>query len=96
MKNGSIKFAFTKSVQIKEESCAYGQVFRVKNQLKQAFFDENMNGQTYCDVSNHELKQSIAKLPDKGKIIYQQALAPWHTSKMVKAKMKKTKLKVFD
>ena len=59
-------------------------------------FDENMNGQTYCDVLNHDLKQSIAKLPDKGKIIYQQALAPRHTSKMVMAKMKKTKLKVLD
>ena len=59
-------------------------------------FDENMDGQTYCDALNHELKRSIAKLPDRGKIIYQQDLAPWHTSKMVKTKMKKMKLKVLE
>ena len=58
-------------------------------------FDENMDGKKYCDVLNHELKRSIAKLPDEGKIIYQQDLAPWYTSKMVKAKMKKMKLEVF-
>ena len=33
-------------------------------------FDENMDGQTYCDVVHHELKRSITKLPDKGTIIY--------------------------
>ena len=59
-------------------------------------FDENLDGQTYCGVLNHELKRSIVKLPDKGKTIYQQDLTPWHTSKMVKAKMKKTKLKILD
>ena len=32
-------------------------------------FDKNMDEQTYCDVLNHELKRSIAILPDKGKII---------------------------
>ena len=59
-------------------------------------FYENMDRQKYCDGLNHELKRSIGKLPDKGKIIYQQDLAPWYTSKMVKAKMKKMKLKVLD
>ena len=41
-------------------------------------------------------KRSTAKLPDKSKIIYQQDLAPWYTYKTIKAKMKKTKLKVLD
>ena len=52
-----------------------------------------MDGQTYCDVLNHELKESITKLPGKGKIIYQQDLASWPKSKMIKVKMK---LKVLD
>ena len=55
-----------------------------------------MDWQTYCDVLNHELKRSMAKLSDQGKIIYQQDLAPRDTSKMVKVKMKKMKLKVLD
>ena len=59
-------------------------------------FDENMDGQLYCDVLNNELKRSMAKLQDKHKIIYQQDLAPWHTSNLVKNKMEKLKLKVLD
>ena len=55
-----------------------------------------MHRQMYCDVLDHQLKRSIAKLPDKGKIIYQQDLAPWYMSKMVKANMKKMKVKVLD
>ena len=38
----------------------------------------------------------MAKLHDKGKIISQQDLAPWHISNMVKAKMKKIKYKVLN
>ena len=39
--------------------------------IEARIFDEKMDGQWYCDVLNHELKRSIAKLSDKGKIIYQ-------------------------
>lgn len=59
-------------------------------------FDENMDGSMYCDVLSNELKRSMAKLQDKQKIIYQQDLAPWHTSNLVKAKIQKLKLKVMD
>ncbi|CAF1417313.1 unnamed protein product [Didymodactylos carnosus] len=54
-----------------------------------------MNGQLYCDVLQKELKQSMTKIPKKTEIIFQQDLAPWHTSNTVKDKTAKLKLKVF-
>ena len=57
---------------------------------EERIFDENMDGQRYCDALNHKLKRSTVKLPDKDKIIYQQDLAPWYTSK------NGMKLKVLD
>jgi transposase len=59
-------------------------------------YTENMNGQLYCDILQKELKRSMAKFPKKIKIIYQQDLAPWHTSKIVKDKIVKLKLNVLD
>lgn len=59
-------------------------------------FDGNMNGYLYCDVLEGELKRSMAKLTQKAKITLQQDLAPWHTAKIVKEKIKKMKLKVLD
>jgi hypothetical protein len=47
---------------------------------------ENMNGTLYCDVLEKELKQSIEKNPNKNGIVFQQDLAPWQTSKIVKEK----------
>ena len=57
---------------------------------------ENMNGHLYCDVLQHELKQFITKIPNKTKMIFQQDLAPWHTSDIVKEKIAKLKLNVLD
>ena len=59
-------------------------------------FDENIDGQMYYGILSGELKRSMVKLYDKDKIIDQQDLAPWHTYNMLKAKMKKIKLKVLD
>ena len=47
-------------------------------------FDDSMNGIFYRDVLQKELKQSIARLPDKSSYMFQQDLAPWHTSKIGK------------
>ena len=58
--------------------------------------DENMDGQMYCDIFSGELKRSIGKLHDEDERIDQQDLTPWHTHNTVKAKMKKTKVKVLD
>ena len=55
-----------------------------------------MNGKLYCDVLQNELKQSMAGITSKKKIIYQQDLAPWHTSNIVKDQIRKMKLKVLD
>ena len=57
---------------------------------------ENMNGQLYCDVSETELKRSMAKFPKKTKMVYQQDLAPWHKSNIVKDKIAKLKLNILD
>lgn len=59
-------------------------------------YSENMNGGLYCDVLQHELKQSIAKIPHKTKIIFQQDLVPWHTSAIVQDKIRKMKLNVLN
>ncbi|CAF2994013.1 unnamed protein product, partial [Rotaria sp. Silwood2] len=45
-------------------------------------FDDSMNGILYCDVLQNELKKSIARLPKKMSYMFQQDLAPWHTSKL--------------
>ena len=58
-------------------------------------FDGTMNGMVYCDVLQKELKQSMAKLPKKTMFIFQQDLAPWHTSNLVKEKISKMKLNVL-
>ena len=50
----------------------------------------------YCDIFSGELKQSMAKSHDKDRIIDQRDLASWHAYDMVKAKMKKIKVKVLD
>jgi transposase len=58
-------------------------------------YSENMNGALYCDVLEKELKKSIEKIGQKDKIIFQQDLAPWHTSKIVQAKIAVLGLKVL-
>ena len=55
-------------------------------------YTKNMNGQLYCDVVQNEVKQFLAKTPATAKMIFQQDLAPWHTSNMVKEKIVKLKL----
>lgn len=35
-------------------------------------YDENMNGNLYCDVLQHELKQYINKIPKKNQFVFQQ------------------------
>ncbi|CAF1597481.1 unnamed protein product [Adineta ricciae] len=59
-------------------------------------YTENMNSNLYCDVLQHELKQSIQKIRKKNKIIFQQDFAPWHTSKIVKQRIRQMKLNVLD
>ena len=59
-------------------------------------FDGTMNGILYCNVLQSELKQSMAKLSKKTTYTFQQNLAPWHTSKLVKEKMAKMKLNVLE
>ncbi|CAF1019607.1 unnamed protein product, partial [Didymodactylos carnosus] len=59
-------------------------------------YTQNMNGQLYCDVLQKELQQSMTKILKKTEIIFQQDLAPWHTSNILKDKIAKLKLKVFD
>ena len=59
-------------------------------------FYDNMNGVLYCDVLQKELKQSIARLPDKSSYMFQQNVAPWHTSKLVSEKIAKMKLNMFE
>ena len=55
-----------------------------------------MNGQLYCDVLETELKRSMAKFSKKAKMVYQQDLAPCHTSSIVANKIAKLKLNVLD
>ena len=43
-----------------------------------------------------KLKHSLKKIPKQTKVIYQQDLAPWHTSDIVKEKTAKLKLTVLD
>ena len=59
-------------------------------------YTDNMNGQLYCDILQMELKHSLKQIPKQIKVIYQQGLAPWHTSDTVKDKIAKLKLTVLD
>ena len=59
-------------------------------------FQGTMNGTLYCDVLQQELTQSMGKLPNEFPRTFQQALAPWHTSKLVQEKMAKLKLNVLE
>ena len=59
-------------------------------------FDDSMNGMLYCDVPEKELKQSIARLPDKSSSMFQLDFAPWHTSELVSKKIGKMKLNMFE
>ena len=59
-------------------------------------YTENINGQLYFDVLQNEVKQFLAKTPATAKMIFQQDLAPWHTSNMVKEKIVKLKLNVLE
>ena len=54
-----------------------------------------MNGQLYGGVLESELKRSMAKFPKRTKMVYQEDLAPWHTSNIVKDKIVKLKLNVL-
>ena len=55
-----------------------------------------MDGKLYCDVLQHQLKHSMAQIPKNTKIFFQQDLAPWHTSNIVKGKIAKLKLNLLD
>jgi hypothetical protein len=55
-------------------------------------FDGNMDGQSYCSVLNGESKRSMTKLSDRARTVYQQDLAPWHTSSLVNDSIKTMKL----
>ena len=59
-------------------------------------YTENINGQLYCDVLETELKRSMARFPKKTKMFYQQDVAPWDTSNIVKDKIAKLKVNVLD
>lgn len=59
-------------------------------------YTENMNGNLYCDVLQHQLKSSMARIPKNTKVFFQHDLAPWHTSKIVQEKISKLKLNVLN
>ena len=59
-------------------------------------YTENMNGGLYCNVLQGEVKQFLAKTPAQGKMVFQQHLAPWYASNIVKEKIVKLKLSVLD
>ena len=56
----------------------------------------NMNRRLCCDVLQNEIKRFLAKIPTQGKIVFQPNLAPWYTSNIVKEKIVKPKLGLFD
>ncbi|CAF1495238.1 unnamed protein product [Adineta ricciae] len=60
------------------------------------FYSDNMNSTKYCEVLKNQLIPSMKKLPNRHKFTFQQDLAPWHTSKMVKEQIKKLKIKLLD
>ena len=59
-------------------------------------YTENMNGELYCDFLQNEMKQFLAKMPvQQGKMMFEQDLAPWHTSNIVKEKIAKLRLRML-
>ena len=56
----------------------------------------SMNGELYCDVSQNEVKQFLAKTPVQGRMVFEQDLTRWYTSNIVKEKVVKLKLRVLD
>ena len=58
-------------------------------------YTENINEELYCYILETELKRFIAKFPTKTKMVYQD-LAQWQTSNVVKERIAKLKLNVFD
>ena len=42
-------------------------------------YTENMNGESYCDALENEVKQFLAKIPAQGKMGFQQDLIPHGT-----------------
>lgn len=59
-------------------------------------YDENMNGNLYCDVLKQELKEFMNKFPKNNRPMFQHDLAPWHTANIVKDQISKLKLKMLD
>ena len=55
-----------------------------------------MDGILYCDILQPELTQSMKKLLNKAAYMFQQDLAPRHTSKLVQEKIAKLKLNVLE
>ena len=53
-----------------------------------------MNVGLYCDVLQNEVKQFLANIPAQGKMVFEQDLASWHTSNIVKEKIAKLKLRM--
>ena len=57
---------------------------------------ENMDRKLHCDILQHQLKHSMAQILKNTKIFFQQDLAPWHTSNIVKEKIANLKLDLGD
>ena len=55
-----------------------------------------MNGNLYCDVLQHKLKNSIARIPKKRKIFFQQGMVLRHTTEIAQEKLSKLKRDVLD
>ena len=55
-----------------------------------------MNGELYCNVLQNEVKQFLTKIPAQGEMVFQQDLAPWHTSNIFKEKIAKLKLRMLE
>ena len=53
-----------------------------------------MDGNLCCDVLQHQLKPSVAQMLKKIKFLFQQDLAPRHTSNTVKEEIANLKLNV--
>ncbi len=49
-------------------------------------YSGNVNGQLYCEILQKELKHSLAKIPEKVKMIFEPDRAPWHASNILKGK----------
>ena len=56
----------------------------------------NMNSDMYIDVLQNELNGYINKNKNKNEIIYQHDLAPWHTSNVIKQKIRDLKLNLLN